>query len=154
VSAGAPISSIRHQQPKDCLQPKASLADERCGLEFRALIRIRSGKSHCGDVSRKRREETSRWCDGHQPAESGERAPRYVEVKSLSNAACYFPPPLAHRRWFLKLEFPIGVSHGREVAIVCRAYSNANTRFQSLFMSTTVHLFRAAASKAVSSFPK
>jgi len=35
-----------------------------------------------------------------------------------------------------------------------RVYSNANTRFQSFFMSTTVHLFRAAASKAMSSFPK
>ena len=50
----APISSIRYQQPKDCFQSKASFADERCGAEFRALIRIRSGKSYGGDVSRKR----------------------------------------------------------------------------------------------------
>ena len=40
-------------------------------------------------------------------------------------------------------------SAGVLVAIVCCAYSNANIRFQSFFMSTTVHLFRAAASKAV-----
>jgi hypothetical protein len=35
---------------------------------------------------------------------------------------------------------------------VC-VYWNGNTRFQSLFMSTTVHLFTAAASSALSSFP-
>src|SRR3954451_8666395 len=32
--------------------------------------------------------------------------------------------------------------------------SNAKIRFQSFFMSTTVHLFTAAASSATSSFPK
>ncbi|MGX1420808.1 hypothetical protein AB7M59_001243 [Bradyrhizobium elkanii] len=33
-------------------------------------------------------------------------------------------------------------------------YSNAKIRLQSFFMSTTVHLFTAAASSAISSLPK
>ena len=37
---------------------------------------------------------------------------------------------------------------------VRRAYWNEKTRFQSLFISTTVQLFRVAASKALSSLPK
>jgi hypothetical protein len=37
--------SIRYQQPKYCFQAKASLADERRRLEFRALVRISPGKS-------------------------------------------------------------------------------------------------------------
>jgi hypothetical protein len=37
---------------------------------------------------------------------------------------------------------------------VRRAYWNENTRFQSLFISTTVQLFTAAASSALSSLPK
>ncbi len=35
-----------------------------------------------------------------------------------------------------------------------RRYSKGKMRFQSFFMSTTVHLFAAAASSATSSFPK
>jgi hypothetical protein len=38
--------SIRYQQPKYCFQAKASLADERRRLQFRALVRIRPRKSH------------------------------------------------------------------------------------------------------------
>jgi hypothetical protein len=44
----------RYQQPKDCLQSNASLANERCRLKFCALVGIRSGKSHGGNVSSKR----------------------------------------------------------------------------------------------------
>ena len=35
-----------------------------------------------------------------------------------------------------------------------RTHSKAKMRFQSFFMSTTVHLFAAAASSALSSLPK
>ena len=40
----------------------------------------------------------------------GADTPRCAEIKSSSNAACYFQLPLVHPGWFLKFEFPIRVS--------------------------------------------
>src|SRR3954468_8910308 len=62
-------------------------------------------------------------------------------------------PLRAHDRTFA----PANVEDEHSALLIqCRsaAYSNANTRFQSFFISTTVHLLIAAASSALSNFPK
>jgi hypothetical protein len=77
-------------------------------------------------------------CHGRSPSDSCRNYPR----------AAIHPP--CHRRKSVGAVWSYLSSH----AGALRTYSNAKTRFQSFFMSTTVHLFSAAASRALSSFPK